>query len=49
MERRKLSADQQVKIYRGRQAVKGVSLEVEQGSIVGLLGLMALARQRLSI
>ena len=38
MERRKLSADQLVKIYRGRQAVKGVSLEVEQGSIVGLLG-----------
>ncbi|NBV43942.1 MAG: ATP-binding cassette domain-containing protein, partial [Firmicutes bacterium] len=38
MERRKLSAEQLVKIYRGRQAVKGVSLEVEQGSIVGLLG-----------
>ena len=34
----KLSAEQLVKIYRGRQAVKGVSLEVEQGSIVGLLG-----------
>ncbi len=34
----KLRADNIVKKYRGRTVVKGVSLEVNQGEIVGLLG-----------
>ena len=33
-----LRADQIEKSYRGRQVVKGISLEVKQGEIVGLLG-----------
>ncbi len=33
-----LRADQIEKFYRGRQVVKGISLEVKQGEIVGLLG-----------
>ncbi len=34
----KLSADNIIKIYNKRKVVKGVSLEVNQGEIVGLLG-----------
>lgn len=34
----KLRADSIVKSYRGRKVVKGISLEVNQGEIVGLLG-----------
>ena len=34
----KLRAEQLNKIYRGRSVVKNVSLEVNQGEIVGLLG-----------
>lgn len=34
----KLKADNIVKAYKGRKVVKGISLEVEQGEIVGLLG-----------
>jgi len=34
----KLRAEQLNKVYRGRSVVKGVSLEVNQGEIVGLLG-----------
>lgn len=34
----KLRAENLVKIYKGRQVVKGVSLEVNRGEIVGLLG-----------
>jgi len=34
----KLHAKDLVKIYRSRKVVKGVSLEVNQGEIVGLLG-----------
>ncbi|HNQ27585.1 MAG TPA: LPS export ABC transporter ATP-binding protein, partial [Aquaticitalea sp.] len=34
----KLRADNLMKSYGGRQVVKGVSLEVNQGEIVGLLG-----------
>ena len=34
----KLRAEQLNKIYRGRSVVKQVSLEVNQGEIVGLLG-----------
>ncbi|APU69141.1 MAG: LPS export ABC transporter ATP-binding protein [Bacteroidota bacterium] len=34
----KLRADQLVKTYKGRDVVKGISLEVSQGEIVGLLG-----------
>ena len=34
----KLRAEQLNKIYRGRSVVKEVSLEVNQGEIVGLLG-----------
>ncbi len=35
---KKLSADNLQKAYKGRPVVKGVSLEVNQGEIVGLLG-----------
>lgn len=35
---KKLRAENIVKIYKGRQAVKGISLEVGQGEIIGLLG-----------
>lgn len=34
----KLYADSLVKSYKGREVVKGISLEVNQGEIVGLLG-----------
>lgn len=34
----KLKANNIIKIYKGRKVVKGVSLEVNQGEIVGLLG-----------
>ncbi|MDR6300473.1 LPS export ABC transporter ATP-binding protein [Mesonia maritima] len=34
----KLKADNLVKAYKGRKVVKGVSVEVNQGEIVGLLG-----------
>ena len=34
----KLRAENIMKAYRGRQVVKGISLEVNQGEIVGLLG-----------
>ncbi len=34
----KLFADTLVKSYKGREVVKGISLEVNQGEIVGLLG-----------
>src|SRR5690554_4173059 len=34
----KLRAENIMKSYRGRQVVKGISLEVNQGEIVGLLG-----------
>ena len=34
----KLRADNIMKAYRGRRVVKGISLEVDQGEIVGLLG-----------
>lgn len=34
----KLRAENLVKSYRGREVVKGISLEVNQGEIVGLLG-----------
>lgn len=35
---KKLRAENIVKIYKGRSVVKGVSLEVNQGEIIGLLG-----------
>lgn len=35
---KKLKAENIVKIYKGRSVVKGVSLEVNQGEIIGLLG-----------
>ena len=34
----KLRADKLVKTYKGRDVVKGISVEVNQGEIVGLLG-----------
>ena len=34
----KLSADKLIKAYKGKEVVKGISLEVNQGEIVGLLG-----------
>ena len=34
----KLRADDLIKQYKGRKVVKGISLEVNQGEIVGLLG-----------
>ena len=34
----KLRAEEITKSYRGRKVVKGISLEVNQGEIVGLLG-----------
>jgi len=34
----KLRADNLIKIYKKRKVVKGVSVEVNQGEIVGLLG-----------
>ena len=35
---KKLRAENIVKTYKGRKVVKGVSLEVNQGEIIGLLG-----------
>ncbi len=35
----KLRADNLIKAYKGRKVVKGISVEVNQGEIVGLLGL----------
>ncbi len=34
----RLQASDLIKSYRGRKVVDGVSLEIEQGEIVGLLG-----------
>ena len=34
----KLRAENLIKTYKGKKAVKGISLEVSQGEIVGLLG-----------
>ena len=34
----KLRAENLIKIYKGRSVVKGISVEVNQGEIVGLLG-----------
>jgi len=34
----KLRADNLIKAYKGRKVVKGISVEVNQGEIVGLLG-----------
>ena len=34
----KLRAENLVKAYKGKEVVKGISLEVNQGEIVGLLG-----------
>jgi len=34
----KLRAENLVKTYKGRSVVKGISVEVNQGEIVGLLG-----------
>lgn len=34
----KLSADKLIKAYKGKEVVKGISIEVNQGEIVGLLG-----------
>lgn len=34
----KLSTEELIKVYKGRKVVKGVSVEVNQGEIVGLLG-----------
>src|SRR5579885_3882832 len=34
----KLSTDEIGKSYKGRQVVRGVSLEISQGEVVGLLG-----------
>ena len=34
----KLRAENLVKAYKGKKVVKGISLEVNQGEIVGLLG-----------
>ena len=34
----KLRAENLIKTYKGRSVVKGISLEVNQGQIVGLLG-----------
>ena len=34
----KLRADNLMKAYKGRKVVKGISVEVNQGEIVGLLG-----------
>ena len=34
----KLRAENLIKTYKGRSVVKGISVEVNQGEIVGLLG-----------
>lgn len=43
----KLRAENLIKAYKGRKVVKGISVEVNQGEIVGLLGLTAQVRQLL--
>ena len=45
----KLRTEDLVKKYRARTVVNHVSIEVNQGEIVGLLGPMVLEKQRLSI
>lgn len=45
----KLRADNLVKIYKGRSVVKGISVEVNQGEIVGLLGPNGAGKQPLFI
>jgi lipopolysaccharide export system ATP-binding protein len=39
-----LRAENLVKTYKGRSVVKGISVEVNQGEIVGLWDLMALEK-----
>src|SRR5262249_47446525 len=38
LEQLRLSADHLVKVYKGRQVVRDVSVDIRQGEIVGLLG-----------
>lgn len=45
----KLRADNLIKTYKGRSVVKGISVEVNQGEIVGLLGPNGAGKQRLFI
>ncbi|GAL79306.1 hypothetical protein JCM19274_1814 [Algibacter lectus] len=42
-----LKAENLMKSYSGRKVVKDISLEVNQGEIVGLLGLMVPEKQHL--
>ena len=44
-----LRAENIVKSYKGREVVKGISIEVNQGEIVGLLVQMERVKQPLSI
>jgi len=41
-----LSTEELAKSYRSRRVVNGVSLAVNRGEVVGLLGPMALGKQR---
>ena len=45
----KLRAENIIKKYKSRTVVKGVSVEVEQGEIVGLLGPMGRVKRLVSI